>query len=522
MRKKRKFKVTSQFLAENEIGNISDDKDHETHDFDLTKEKKPALSSMKANLRILDSRYSSTVPVGSFVQLFDKLKIAINLKQDGEYIEYSSGVESGAMSLSDKPEKVPSKQEENEQRQAMYLTPNIELKEHPNIDISDIEEDYAYQFGDYNKNFDNIEFIEEDNTETKNLISEEEIKDTANSSNMNLYPNCKISYDVYRENAGIINVYIKNDVLIIYLSGKFMAETGSLGYITRDNIEACLERVCQITGMSFDIPKAIEVAHVYLCDVCIDIHYKKTKDVHKAIRAMSSLFPLASNRHRILKYSTHGLKLVSKSKNAGSSLTLYSKEDVLSERGMYSRKRENYLRRIGELGGTIAKHTLRIECQIFKLNDMRVLLDLPKRQAGIVMLSDVLNSTATPILKRLKAFDASEIIFRDKIWNYIETEENNNTPIKTKRLLDKRLAAERVAELLRENDFDITKVKNHIITEFEINDVSLIGSLVTHIKTDLWNFLLYNKPKAIKIIIDLLDRVYQFYGRNTEEGEIDE
>ena len=518
----RKPEITSQLLEENKIENVSDDKDLETHDFDLAEEKKPALSSMKANLRILDSRYARTVPIGSSVQLFDKLKIAIDLKLNAEKIDFSLNNESSAMSLSDKPEKVPSRQEENEQLQAMSLTPAIELKEYPDIDISDIEDDFTYQFGDYNKNFDNTEFIEEDNTEVKNLINEEEIRDTTNSSDMNLYQNCKISYDVYRENAGIINIYIKNDVLIIYLSGKFMAETGSLGYITRDNIEACLERVCQITGMSFDIQKAIEVAHVYLCDVCVDINYKNTKDVHKAIRAMSSLFPLASNRHRILKYSTHGLKLVSKSKNAGSSLTVYSKEDVLSERGMYSRKRENYLRRIGELGGTRAKHTLRIECQIYKLNDMRVLLEIPKRHAGIVMLSDVLNSTATPIIKRLNAFGASETVLRDKIWNYIETEENNNTPIKTKRLLDKRLAAERVAELSRENGFDITKVKNHIITEYDINDESLIGSLIPYIKTDLWNFLLYNKPKAIKIVIDLLDRIYQFYGRNTEEGENDE
>ena len=52
----------------------------ETNGFDLTPEKKPALSSMKHNLMDLDKRLAMTVPVGNFVQQFDKLKIAIDLK----------------------------------------------------------------------------------------------------------------------------------------------------------------------------------------------------------------------------------------------------------------------------------------------------------------------------------------------------------------------------------------------------------------------------------------------------------
>ena len=215
-----------------------------------------------------------------------------------------------------------------------------------------------------------------------------------------------------------------------------------------------------------------------------------------------------------MKYTSHGLKIISKSKNVGSSLTIYSKSDILKLRGRRSRKLEHYLRTIGELGRKRAECTLRIECQMYKLSDMRTLLNIPKREAGVVMLTDVLNSTATPILKRLASFEATEDKLREKIWNYIEAEESAETPIRTAKLLRNRLASERIAELTRENDFDIARVKNHLVIEENIMDETFISSLITQIKSALWDFLLYNKPKSIKAVLEVIDRVYRFYGRN--------
>ena len=48
--------------------------------------------------------------------------------------------------------------------------------------------------------------------------------------------------------------------------------------------------------------------------------------------------------------------------------------------------------------------------------------------------------------------------------------------------------------------------------------MTLINSLTTEIKSNLWNFLLYNKPKSIKIVLDIIDKVYNFYGRNTDDN----
>ena len=231
MKNKKIEKFTPQ-LEEDNVENILNNKDPETHDFDLSSGKKPALSSMKSMLKILDSNLSSTVQVGSFIQLFDKLKFSINLKQHGEDIEFQLNSNSNNMVESDIPDKVPTKQEYDEHLARMYLNPTKSFKVEPDIDFREIEEGLSYALGDNNEDFDNIEFTEDDNNEEENLVSENEVIDTTNTDNLNIYPNCKILYEIYSRTAGIINIYIKNDVLIIYLSGKFMAERGSLGYLT--------------------------------------------------------------------------------------------------------------------------------------------------------------------------------------------------------------------------------------------------------------------------------------------------
>lgn len=519
-KKKKEIEKVIPQLEEFKVENVLNNKDPETHDFDLSKGKKPALSSMKTMLRTLDNNLSSTIQPYSFVQLFDKLKFAIDLRKFEKEIDFQFNAETNNMVESDNPEKVPSKQEADERLRAMYLKPKPEEPMPSEFDIDEFEEGFAYDYGDLNEGVENIEFTEEDNTEDTNPVNDTEIYDTTHTENSNSYPNCKIRYELYKSTAGIINIYIKNDVLIIYLSGKFMSEQGGLGYLTTNNIEDCLKKVCKITGMDFDIKRAVEVAHTYLCDVCIDIYFENKSHVERAIRAFSSLFPLASNRYRILKYTSHGLKLISKSKNVGSSLTVYSKTDVLKTYGKRSQKLASYQRTIGELGRKRATHTLRIECQMYKLNDMRLLLNIPKKESRVVMLTDVLNSTATPILARLAAFEANEEKLRDEIWNYIEAEENANTSIRTAKLLQRRLAAERIAELTRENDFDIIKVKNHLIIEENITDETFINSLITEIKSGLWDFLLYNKPRSIKIVIDVIDKTHRFYGRNAGGDDV--
>ena len=159
---------------------------------------------------------------------------------------------------------------------------------------------------------------------------------------------------------------------------------------------------------------------------------------------------------------------------------------------------------------------LRVELQIYKLHDMRILLDIPEKEPRKVYLSDVLNSTATPILTRFEVFGATEQILRDKIWGYIKNTERTQTEIRTYRELKDRLAEERIALLLIDNRHDIPKLKSYLKVEYGIDNEALINNLTTHIKNDLLNFLLYKKAKAIKRVLNILEKVHAYYGRGAD------
>ena len=215
-----------------------------------------------------------------------------------------------------------------------------------------------------------------------------------------------------------------------------------------------------------------------------------------------------------MKFGNHGLKLKSKSKNAGSSLTFYNKgariHAIVNRWASRTGKNANdklltYPANIDEI--------LRIEVQMYSLHDIRLLLDIQSDTPKLVRLTDVLNSHATPILKRFEAFEATEEKLREKIAYYVETAEKNPTPSRTARELTKILAAERIAELVSKNNNDFSKVKNYMITELELYDTKAINNLVPLIKDKYWNFLLYWKPKATNKVLDLLNQVHTYYGR---------
>lgn len=86
------------------------------------------------------------------------------------------------------------------------------------------------------------------------------------------------------------------------------------------------------------------------------------------------------------------------------------------------------------------------------------------------MLSDVLNSTAKPILKRLEAFDCTESILKKKNFSLCRRGRKSEQEGLQGVQVRERLAAERIGELVRDNNFDIRKVKDDLITEYNIND----------------------------------------------------
>lgn len=493
----------------------------ETNDFNLKPEKKAALSSMITNLKTIRKSLECTKPADSFVMRFDKLKMAISLSEHEDYLEFFMDIMQSNMRESDFPSKPPSKLKEDEKREEIAkqyknrtvseVKPNKELEDvfSEEAEKEDLKRQVSGNWEDDEEALDN--FIEDEN-----IISDEELEDIAEKSSYK-YPDCKISYEAYKKNAGIINIYIQKDMLVIYLTGKFMASKGNLGYLTKNNIEQCLEKVQRVAGFKFNTGVFISYAKLYLCDVCVDIPFK---NVERVIYALSSLFPLASNRHMIRKYGNHGLLLKSNAKNTGSCLIAYLKGWELSNSKNRGKRSSEYLKTIGKAEQERAKQLLRIEVHIYKLEDMRVLLCIQNRKYRTVYLQDVLESQATPILKRFEAFECTKEKLEEKIEGYIEDEQKPKTPIRTAKQLEKILACERLAELVRDNNFNFSQTKNHIITEHEIYDKALIAQLTTEIKQRYWDFLLYRKPKAIKIVIDLLNKIHTYYGRESEGANV--
>lgn len=491
----------------------------ETNDFNLKSEKKAALSSMISNLKTIRKSLECTEPASGFITQFDKLKMAISLSEHEDYLEFFMDIMQSNMVESDNPSKPPSKLEEDEKHAKIAeLYKNREFEEpklnssYNNVFSEEAEkEDLRRQV---TGNWEDEEEAPDDFIEDENIISDEELEDIELiEKSPHKYPDCKISYEAYMKNAGIINIYIQKDMLVIYVTGKFMASKGNLGYLTKDSIEECLEKVQRVAVFKFNTKIFISYAKLYLCDVCVDIPFK---NVERVIYALSSLFPLGSNRHMIRKYGNHGLLLKSKAKNTGSCLVAYLKGWELTNSKNRGKRSLEYLKTIGKAEQERAKQLLRIEVHIYKLEDMRVLLDVQNRKYRTVYLQDVLESQATPILKRFEAFECTEEKLKEKIEGYIEDEQRLKTPIRTAKQLEKILACERFAELVRDNNYNFSQAKNHIITEHDIYSEVLITQLTTEIKQRYWDFLLYRKPKAIKIVIDLLNKIHAYYGRKSE------
>lgn len=481
----------------------------ETNDFDLTPEKKPALSSMKHNLMDLDKRLAMTVPVGNFVQQFDKLKIAIDLKY-WEAIGFNFDLDTSNMFKCVSPEKPDTWADErkriqkhNEELLEMYESSYLIAEQNPEA-IPEFED------------LDEFEETEEE---------KETFKESSHRLNVKRFSNCKIKYSARTVNRtqGLNNVYIKNGYLFICVTGKFMGTRESLGYITRNNIAEVLEKVQKLAGFRFNAENFLTRAIVYICHLCIDLI---SIDIAKDIDALSCLFPLSTDQHVIRKYGRHGLQLKSKAKNAGSSLVFYNKlieiehnllrllnkinfenpENPITLEQL--RARYNYPKNIDLI--------LRVELQIYKLHDMRALLNIPEREAGKVYLTDVLNSTATPILSRFEVFGATEEILKEKIAGYVENAEQTQTEIRTYEELRNRLAGERIATMLKDNGYDIHGLISDFKVEYDLDNASLLNNLTTYVKKDLWDFLLYRKPKAIKRVLNILDKVHDYYGRGAD------
>jgi len=453
-----------------------------TNDFDFRPEKKPALSTVKRQAKQLCSLIATAALSENKIITnlsFDRLKIWIDLDKYGKKIKFKKGIN---LVKSDHPSLPPYKQHRQ----------SLELREDKGCGYDyDVEEEYMEEY------------------------DEEVVEDIGHK---NTYPNCSIDYEIFKKILGINNVYIQNDKLVIDITGKIMADYGILGLISIDNIKECLEKLQKLLLFSFDIDKFLKHAGCYIADVTLDIMCKNSKQVSKILTAMSSFSPIISDRCVCKKFKRHGLQIKNKSDQTGNTGAAYSKGEEISNSIKKYDKSVRYTETIGDKGEIIAKMTLRLECHIYKMADLRKLLNIPTKEKGFVPLMAVLKSKEPVILKMLKKMGINEYKLKELLTWFILHDKffNDDEQFTTKNEFQEIVMAEWLAKLVVENNYELDKVKSHIGIEygFDLND-GYFETIMPRLKDSLYKYLCFRKPHSVTCVLILLELIHDEYF-NTE------
>lgn len=497
----------------------------ETNDFDLEPEKSKVikghnvktkvplstvLTQIKNSRKLLN--IAKELKNAHIINSFDGLKMWVNLAEHGEQINFQ---------LQNMEETMFPTLPPNPHRANLEELANFKASEKLSEALKALKAEQGIKIADtdiVNELFDNWD--EDSNEDSEFDITEDNLdSETATSNiNSNLYPDSKIPHDIYIHNIGIVNIYIKNDVLVIWITGKFMSSEGNLGLITRENIRECLNRVINLHLFSFDVDEFLEVAGCYIVDNTIDLLFDSELQTKRMIDAIGSFLPIMSKEYYPRKYKRNGLLISKRAIKAGYSLAIYCKGEELRHSIIKQNRTTLYTDRIGIIGEDIARRTLRLELHMKKFEVMRDFLDIPKRERELVSLRDVLDSTATPILKILYDLGIDEeILIKFLTWyEPIAGKDEKEEPL-TEEEFKELLVAERISELVRENDFNNATTKAHIITEYNISpENKVFNKLIPYIKANLYKFLCFRKPKTITAVLNLLNMVYATYSRNAE------
>lgn len=488
-----------------------ENKIQETHDFNLKAQKKPKKSTLKKQLKLANS-LDFAISKEEIINEFDRLKIALNLWKYEEYTDFK------VLHLKETkyPFLNPYKRNQKE-RQDLIRGCRKNIKKFEATEIYEENKEDIFPEGDEDLDYlkaailDDIQDIDEGNEAPKTFK-----KECIEKYDL-FWSSYAVDYDLWKRTDGLNNIYIQNGFLVIDITGKFMAAEGYLGKIDRKNIRKCLQKILNLHVVNFDIEKFLGVAQIYSCDPCVDIDFGSKEKVKNIIEGVSSLFPIASNLHRIYKYRRSGLLLTKKAKNNGETLTLYYKGEELAYKNG-----GRYQRTIGAVGIEMAKKTLRVEEKLYKLENIREAFNIKHEEHAVVRLMDVLNSKEIPIIKAFKKFEAEPKSLRERIYGWYENEPNIDVGISNKSL-NEILLAERYIELIIENDCDIIKTRNHIKIEYSglVSEgaIERFNALANSRKL-IMNFLIYRKPKSITIVLELLQKIYGYYGM--ELGDADD
>lgn len=467
---------------------ISRTGDVKTNDFNLDKEKTPALSTLKAQIKTAMSLIERKDTTPARIK-FDRLRIGINLGVWGSKIKFADY----AMEDVENPKEPPSYLNKNEGdtlTRRSFIHEEDDDEEYDISDLFDSEEEYK-------------EYLETEKSEK--LSSQESEAEPDIFSDFSIKR--RIRYDDYKRVVGLNNMFLFKGYFVIDITGKWMAGYGVLGSLHKDNIREALQKVIELGIVDFNIDEFIRHAQVFICDVFVDIQSESQKQVSRHIDGISSFCPISTNRYNIAKYGRHGLMLKPKAQKSGFSLVIYSKGQELDYSYNRTTKATLYTDIIGDTGIKLAERTLRFELKLFSLASIRRNLDITMNEARIVRLTDVLNCTAPVLLKQLELFTGKpeQLLERLKWLQNIETTDNMT--------LNEIFIAERFVEILRDNNFDISIARSHIRTEYvNASDEELEKfNTLANIRRNILSFLVYRKPKSVTIMLDILCRLQTYY-----------
>lgn len=485
--------------------------DIKINDFDLNRGKIPPLSTIKSQIKQTKTLVNTANTVSIMVE-FDRLKIGVNLIEHGNYI----GFEDWGLENVTTPEKPPSFLESMSDTQER-TRPIIE--DENEYDISDLFDDEDNDILSEREDFD----IESD--EAEELTDTAEMRNIAENNNItNDEPDIftdrsvkrRIRFDDIRDIVGLNNLYISKGYVVFDMTGKIVADNGVLGSLNRNNIRNTFLEIREFNIVSFDIDRLLEVAQVFLCDVCVDLLLENERQIPRYIDGISSFFPLASNRFRITKYGRHGLQMIPKSKSLPTSFVIYSKGQELNYSIRRSTRATIYTDVIGQEGQELAKRTLRLELKLYRLSSIKKILNVQSAGFGIVRLTDVLNANVPIMLQQIELFCGNPKVLLDRIMWLHDT-----VTAPQGMTLSEIFIAERFIEILIENNYDLDIARAHIRTEYaNASDTELeYFNKLANNRQDILNFLVYFKPKSITIMLDIIRRLQAYYNFSTEAVE---
>ena len=202
-----------------------------------------------------------------------------------------------------------------------------------------------------------------------------------------------VPQQILRSFLGINEISIKNDQLLIDITGKIAASQGNFGLIDKNNIEKVFQTIentgiCKFQSLDFN------ELQLLLTDVTKDITVNNKLYYYFSTLALAA--NASSQKQKILPYKD-GILCKQAVKKSSDSFTIYSKYAEIKKAKTNYKK--NYISCIGEDFFNENKQTLRFERHLTSFNAIRNAFEIKEK---IISLADVLNSHQNVVKTRFE------------------------------------------------------------------------------------------------------------------------